>query len=43
MQLFVSGRELLLAFHAYTGKIVGNSLAIKYDDEEFILAEADKV
>ena len=43
MKSYTDGRDVLLAFDADIGEVLGSSLSTNYDDEGFILAEAAKI
>ena len=43
MNSYADGREILLAFNADIGEVLGISLSTNYDDEGYILAEAAKI
>ena len=43
MKSYADRREVLLAFDADIGEVLGSSLSTNYDDEGFILAEAAKI
>ena len=43
MNPYADRREVLMAFNADIGKVLGSSLSINYDDKGYILAEPAKI